>query len=34
MKTFYKDKDARDKSIQLLIKELMQYYGNEIKKIN
>lgn len=34
MKTFYKDRDARDKSIQLLIKELMQYYGNEIKKLN
>jgi hypothetical protein len=32
MKMFPRDKDARDKAISLLIKELLQYYGNPIKK--
>lgn len=34
MKMFPKDKDAREKAIQLLLKELLQYYGNPIKKLN
>lgn len=34
MKMFPRDKEARNKAVALLIKELFKYYGNQIKKIN